>query len=117
MPTRELGPPQDTTGEDLEATVLTIPATEAANSQWEQHYKISVPALVGQEDLGMDTGSPAEQPDVLEPLEHKEELHEERSIKFSDILNVDLGPVQQLGLPDDEQGGERICGRQSRGLH
>ena len=85
----------------MEAKANTTPATEAANEEWEQHYKISVPALVGHEDPGMDTGSPAEQPDVLEPLANEEGLHEDRSIKFSDDIDGDLGPVQQLWFPDN----------------
>ena len=72
----ELGQEQDDTEEDLETRPDTTPATEMANEKGEQHYKISVPALVGQKDPGMDTGSPAEQPDVLEPLAQEEEFNE-----------------------------------------
>ena len=71
----EMDPVLVVTEDDLESKVDTSPAAEAANEEWEQHYKLCVPALVGQEDPGMDTGSPAAQPDVLEPLEQEVELH------------------------------------------
>merc|ERR1711888_178328 len=40
------------------------------------HCKLCVPALVGQEDPGMDNGSPAAQPDNLTPLAQEVESHE-----------------------------------------
>ena len=45
----ESGLEKDTTDNNLEAPANNTPATEAANDKWEQHYKIYVPALVGQE--------------------------------------------------------------------
>ena len=81
----------------METKANTTPATEAANEKWEQHYKISVPALVGQEDPGLDTGSPAAQPDVLPPPHTEEKLLTNRSMKFSDCQHRELGPDQQLG--------------------
>ena len=69
-----------------------------------------MPALVGQEDPELDTGSPAAQPDVFEPLAqgvephvppeqevvqhepltHGVESHEDRSLHFSDISDEEL---------------------------
>ena len=97
----ELDPVQDVTEGDLESTVDTSPAAEAANEKWEQHYKISVPALVGQEDPGMDTGSPATQPDVLPPPHTGKKLLTNRSIKFSDSQHWELELDQQLGSSDN----------------
>ena len=101
MPTRQLEPPTDITGGVLETTPLHDPAAETANEKWEQHYKISVPALVGQEDPGMDTGSPATQPDVLPPPHTGKKLLTNRSIKFSDSQHWELELDQQLGSSDN----------------
>ena len=101
MPSRDLEPPRDIIGEDLVTTVLTDPAAETAYVKWEQHYKISVPALVGQEDPGMDTGSPATQPDVLPPPHTGKKLLTNRSIKFSDSQHWELELDQQLGSFDN----------------
>ena len=101
MPTRELEPLTDIKGGDLETTVLHEPAAETATEKWEQHYKISVPALVGQEDPGMDTGSPATQPDVLPPPHTGKKLLTNRSIKFSDSQHWELELDQQLGSSDN----------------
>merc|ERR1711895_402362 len=116
----ELDPVQDVTEDDLESKVDTSPAAEATNEKWEQHYKICVPALVGQEDPGMDTGSPAAQPGILKPLAQEVEFHEpleqevdvdkplklevvlpdDRQMQVCDVLHGDQRPAQQVGLPN-----------------
>merc|ERR1711888_473359 len=105
------------TKDDLESEVGTSPGAEVANVEWEQHYKLCVPALVGQEDPGMDTGSPVTQPDVLKPpvlevemtkpLEEVEAdeplevvLNDDRSLQVSVVLDRGLEPAQTAEIEE-----------------
>merc|ERR1711888_198445 len=67
------------------------------------HCKLCVPALVGQEDPGMDNGSPAAQPDNLTPLAQEVESHE--PLKHEVEVNAPLAQEVEQHEPLEQEMG------------